>query len=221
MAFLATLRPMRLAHPAQHNTEKERFQFLCVFTVSCRPCPLSNHTLTVAVVRSQIHGELHTSQLGTFSGGICGRILQTKKRLPLSTVQSELTNGGVRPHTFDPTNADSTGNVEARHRSHRFRTERFKSYNGSGVSCVWTWGLFRPCRFRGASARFLHGFLVSNHSRDQHIRSHDPDVFIHGPASSLSSFPIYKLARTRTVPIQLIDSRNRFSPYSAFLSCHH
>ena len=50
---------------------------------------------------TQIHGELHTSQLGTFSGGICGRILQTKKRLPLSTVQSELTNGGVRPHTAD------------------------------------------------------------------------------------------------------------------------
>ena len=56
------------------------------------------HAIVASDLSTQIHGELHTSQLGTFSGGICGRILQTKKRLPLSTVQSELTNGGVRPH---------------------------------------------------------------------------------------------------------------------------
>ena len=56
------------------------------------------HAIVASDLSTQIHGELHTSQLGTFSRGICGRILQTKKRLPLSTVQSELTNGGVRPH---------------------------------------------------------------------------------------------------------------------------
>ena len=60
------------------------------------------HAIVASDLSTQIHGELHTSQLGTFSGGICGRILQTKKRLPLSTVQSELTNGGVRPHYLLP-----------------------------------------------------------------------------------------------------------------------
>ena len=42
---------------------------------------------------------LHTSQLGTFSGESVVGLCQTKERLPLSTVQSELTNGGVRPHS--------------------------------------------------------------------------------------------------------------------------
>ena len=40
----------------------------------------------------------HTSHLQKSPGESVGRILQTRKRLPLSTAQSELTNGGVVDH---------------------------------------------------------------------------------------------------------------------------
>ena len=84
------------------------------------------HAIVASDLSTQIHGELHTSQLGTFSGGICGRILQTKKRLPLSTVQSELTNGGVRPHTR-----------EAARRSHRLRPQGLKEASFTQSRSHW------------------------------------------------------------------------------------
>ena len=82
------------------------------------------HAIVASDLSTQIHGELHTSQLGTFSGGICGRILQTKKRLPLSTVQSELTNGGVRRKRAGSTRPMPSLRASADH--HKPRTPRHR-----------------------------------------------------------------------------------------------
>ena len=57
-----------------------------------------SHAIVAIDLSTQIHGELHINSAHS-PGESVGRSCRDKKRLPLSTVQSELTNGGVRPCT--------------------------------------------------------------------------------------------------------------------------
>ena len=41
-----------------------------------------SHAIVAIDLSTQIHGELHTSQLGTFSGDLSVEFCQDKKRLP-------------------------------------------------------------------------------------------------------------------------------------------
>ena len=52
MAFLATLRPMRLAHPAQRNKNREKVSIISV--LSCSHCNIRFSLLCVFTVDSEV-----------------------------------------------------------------------------------------------------------------------------------------------------------------------